>query len=116
MPHKKSDIGTEKVAWYKTDSQDNIDIIDYLEVTFVSFSILMASVGEERTRFSVMVTSNFDVSDRRSFPFLWMLVQGCVILLWHTLGLPYIYSLTGYRSDEGKFRIKNGYNSCHTCR
>ena len=34
-------------------------------------------------------TGNYVVSTRRGFLFLWMLGMGCVILLWHSLSLPY---------------------------
>ena len=36
-------------------------------------------------------TCNHVVSIRRGFLFLLMLVMGCVILLWHSLGIPYNY-------------------------
>ena len=34
-------------------------------------------------------TCSYVVSVRRGFLFLWVLGVGCVILLWHSLGLPY---------------------------
>ena len=54
---------------------------------YVSFSglITYTSVGEERAIFLLLFTCNYVVL--RSFLFL--LVLGCVILLWHSLGLPY---------------------------
>ena len=36
-------------------------------------------------------TCNYLVSVRRGFLFLWVLGMGCVILLWHSLSLPYNY-------------------------
>ena len=36
-------------------------------------------------------TYNYVVSVRKGFLFLWVLGMGCVILLWHSLGLPYDY-------------------------
>ena len=36
-------------------------------------------------------TCNYVVSVRRGFLFLMVLGMGCVILLWHSLGLPYNY-------------------------
>ena len=37
-------------------------------------------------------TCNYVVSVRKGFLFLSVLGMGCVILLWHSLGLPYNYS------------------------
>ena len=37
------------------------------------------------------LTCNYVVSVRRGFLFLWMLGMGYVILLWHSLSLPYHY-------------------------
>ena len=34
---------------------------------------------------------NYVVSVRRGFLFLWVIGMGCVILLWHSLDLPYNY-------------------------
>ena len=39
----------------------------------------------------LLFTCNFVVSVRRGFLFLWVLVMGYVILLWHSLSLPYNY-------------------------
>ena len=39
----------------------------------------------------LLFTCNYVVSVWRGFLFLWALVMGCVILLWHSLGLPYGY-------------------------
>ena len=41
--------------------------------------------------FLLSFTCNFVVSVKRGFLFLLALVIGCVILLWHTLCLPYNY-------------------------
>ena len=38
------------------------------------------------------------VSVRRGFLFLWVLGMGYVILLWHSLSLPYNYSVKGYNT------------------
>ena len=55
-------------------------IVIYIEVT---------SVGEERANLSAIVSCNYVVSVRRGFLFLLVLGMGYVVLLWHSLGLPY---------------------------
>ena len=59
-------------------------IVIYL---YVSCSGSITSVGEERATF----TCNYVVSVRRGFLFIVVLGMGCVILLWHALGIPYYY-------------------------
>ena len=39
----------------------------------------------------LLFTSNYVVSVRRGFLFLWVIGMGYVILLWHSLSLPYNY-------------------------
>ena len=39
----------------------------------------------------LLFTCNYIVSVRRGFLFLWVLGMGYVILLWHSLSLPYNY-------------------------
>ena len=39
----------------------------------------------------LLFTCNYLVSDWRGFLFLWVLGMGYVILLWHSLSLPYNY-------------------------
>ena len=41
----------------------------------------------------LLFTCNYVVSVWRGFLFLWVLGMGYVILLWHSLSLPYNYSL-----------------------
>ena len=51
---------------------------------------IVTSVGEERADCSANnSTNNYAVSVRRGFLFLLVLGMGCVILLWHSLSLPY---------------------------
>ena len=38
----------------------------------------------------LLFTCNYVVRVRRAFLFLWVLRMGCVILLWHSMNLPYI--------------------------
>ena len=54
---------------------------------YVSCSGSITSVGD---------TCNYVVSVRRSFLFLWVLWMGVVILLWHSLSLPYNYFVTAF--------------------
>ena len=55
-------------------------------------SVLIISVREEIPFFLQSITCNYVVSVRRGFPFLLVLEIGCVILLWHSLGIPYNHS------------------------
>ena len=45
----------------------------------------------------LLFTCNYVVSVWRGFLFLWVLGMGYVILLWHSLGLPYNYSVGNLR-------------------
>ena len=56
---------------------------------YVNGSGSITSVGEEKANFSaVAVISGFCLERP---PFLWVLWMGYVILLWHSLSLPYNY-------------------------
>ena len=57
----------------------------FVSYLYASFSGLITSVGEERAIF--FCTCNYVVSVRRGFIFFLVLEMGCVILLWHFLGL-----------------------------
>ena len=61
-------------------------IVSYL---YVSCSGSIISVGEGRT----FVCLYYVASVRRGFLFLWVLGMGCVILLWHSLSIPYNHGL-----------------------
>ena len=58
-------------------------LCSFVVCLYVNGSESVASVGEERANLSVFVF--------RGFLFLWVLVMGYVILLWHSLSLPYNY-------------------------
>ena len=45
----------------------------------------------------LLFTCNYVVSVWRGFLFLWLLGMGYVILLWHSLSLPYNYSGIGFQ-------------------
>ena len=55
----------------------------------ISFSGLITSVWEEGAFFILSFTCNV-VPDRRGVLFLLVLGIGCVNLLWHSLGFPYL--------------------------
>ena len=58
---------------------------------YVNGSGSITSVGEERAICLLLFTCNYVVSVWRDFLFLWVLGMGYVILLWHSLSLPYNY-------------------------
>ena len=51
-------------------------------------------------------TCNYVVFVWRGFLFLWMLGMGYVILLWHSLSLPYNYSIFIYKNENIRNKIK----------
>ena len=65
-------------------------VVSYL---FVSFSVLIISVGKRELNFLPSFTCNYIVSVRRSILFLLLRRIGCVILFWHSLDIPYNYFL-----------------------
>ena len=48
-------------------------------------------LGKKELICLLLFTCNYVVSVRRGFFFLWVLGMGYVILLWHSLSLPYNY-------------------------
>ena len=48
-------------------------------------------LGKRKLIFLLLFTCNYMVSVWRSFLFLWVLRVAYVILLWHSLGIPYNY-------------------------
>ena len=55
----------------------------------------------------LLFTCNYVVSVWRGFLFLWVLGMGYVILLWHSLSLPYNYSVKSYDKNMKYFCIKS---------
>ena len=51
-------------------------------------------LGKRELIFLLLFTCNYVVSVWRGFLFLWVLGMGYVILLWHSLNLPYNYFLS----------------------
>ena len=70
-------------------------LYSYVSHLYVSCSEPITSVVGKELICWLSFTCNYLVSVRRDFPFLWMLGLGCVILLWHSLGIPYNY-FVGY--------------------
>ena len=67
----------------------------------------------------LLFTCNYVVSVWGSFLFLWVLGMGYVILLWHSLSLPYNYFLTkceGNGNGNGNAYDRGDYNSSFALR
>ena len=59
---------------------------------FMLLSLFVStSFDEERAVFSGIDYSYFCCFSLKEFLFLWMLWKGCVVLLWHSMGLSYNY-------------------------
>ena len=56
---------------------------------YVSGSGSIHRLGKRELIYMLLFTCNYVVSARRGFLFLWTLGMGYVILLWHSLSLPY---------------------------
>ena len=54
----------------------------------------------------LLFTCNYMVSVWRGFLFLWVLAMGYVILLWHSLSLPYNYFAKGPGLIRGIFGLR----------
>ena len=67
-------------------------LYSFVEYLYVNGSGSITSVGEERELICLLLFScNYVVFVWRGFLFLWVLGMGYVILLWHSLSLPYNY-------------------------
>ena len=64
-------------------------------------------LGKRQLICLLLFTCNYVVSVWRGFLFLWVLGMGYVILLWHSLRLPYNYSI----SDDNQPGIIEAFNS-----
>ena len=58
----------------------------------------------------LLFTFNYVVFVWRGFLFLWVLGMGYVILLWHSLGLPYNYFELNYVVTRVPTLTRNGLN------
>ena len=70
-------------------------LYSYVSHLYVSCSESITSVVGKELICWLSFTCNYLVSVRRDFLFLLVLGLGCVILLWHSLGIPYNY-FVGY--------------------
>ena len=61
---------------------------------------ILPLLGKRELICLLLFICNYVVSVWRCFLFLWVLGMGYVILLWHSLSLPYSYS--GYEEKEFK--------------
>ena len=59
-------------------------------------------LGKRELFVCCLFTCNYVVFVWRGFLFLWVLGMGCVILLWHSMSLPYNYSGDSRQSEEPK--------------
>ena len=67
-------------------------LYSFVVCLYVSFSGSLTSVGDERVLICLLLfTCNYVVSVQRGFLFLWVLGMGYVMLLCHSLSLPYNY-------------------------
>ena len=64
-------------------------LFSFVVCLYVSVSGSLTSVGERELICLLLFTCNYVVSVRRGFLFLWVIGMGYVILLWHSLSLPY---------------------------
>ena len=72
----------------------------------------ITSVGKRELICLLLFTCNYVVSVQIGFLFLWVLGIGCVILLWHSLSLPYnyfAYYLLLYINRLHEFRPKDHF-------
>ena len=63
----------------------------FVSYLYVSGSGSVTSVGKERAKLFAIVYLHLCGFCWRGFLFLWVLGMGYVILLWHSLSLPYNY-------------------------
>ena len=69
----------------------------FVSYLYVRCSGSITSPGEERACFMLSFTCYYVVSMMRGLIFLLVLGTGCVILLWHSLCLPYNYLIETYK-------------------
>ena len=82
-------------------------------VVFCILSVELPRLGKRELICLLYVTCNYVVSVRIGFLFLWVLGVGCVILLWHSLGLPYNYFGSVNTAINGKlYGVPLNYLSC----
>ena len=65
------------------------NLYSFVVYLYINGNGSITSVGEERAYLSAVFTCNYVVSFWGGFIFLWVLGMCYVILLWHSLNLPY---------------------------
>ena len=76
----------------------NTFVVRCQDINRISF--LYPKLGKRELIFLLSFTGNYVVSVRRGFLLLSVLGIGCVILLWHSLCLPYNYFANLYLVNE----------------
>ena len=80
--------------------------------TYQNYNLILSETTEPFVTFEsfIIETCNYVVSVCRGFLFLWVLGMGYVILLWHSLSLPYNYFVlklaTNWQSGKGFLFLK----------
>ena len=69
----------------------SLNLYSFVVYLYVSGSGSITSVGEERAGLSAVVYLLLCGFSLDGFLFLWVLGMGYVILMWHSLSLPYNY-------------------------
>ena len=67
------------------------NLYSFVVYLYVSVVDQLPRLGKRELIFLLLFTCNYVVSVWRGFLFLWVLGIGNVILLWHSLSLPYNY-------------------------
>ena len=67
------------------------NLFSFVVYLYANGSGSTTSVGKRELVCLLLFTCNYVVSVWRGFLFLWVLGMGYVILLWHSLSLPYNY-------------------------
>ena len=82
-------------------------LYSFVVYLYVNGSGSIASVGEERAICLLLFTCNYVVFVWRGFLFLWVVGMGYVILLWHSLSLPYNYLVYNFKKIIGNPNFSN---------
>ena len=92
------------------------NLYSFVVYLYVNGSGSITFVGEERANLSAAIFScNYVVSVWKGFLFLWVLGMGYVILLWHSLSLPYNYferRATNCTNQASCSPLRNAINDC----
>ena len=67
------------------------NLYSFVVYLYVNCSGSITRLGKRELICLLLFTCNYVVSVWRGFLFLWVLGMGCIILLWHSMGLSYNY-------------------------